>query len=153
MFSHTLFRVHTYIYFCASISFSFPILWFVNFVDFFHFLIILIITNSHYWNKISQFLQKKLCSHSAKNHQEKALLCTEFLLFFHSRFFCYDRPVTFPSPPNLSHWPGRTSTYTGTLTFSRKASQRLSLSIQRLWFCLRASPPQKCKQLLYAKIE
>jgi hypothetical protein len=38
---------------------------------------------------------KKICSHSAKIHQEKSLLCTEFLLFSHSGFICYDRPCNF----------------------------------------------------------
>ncbi len=77
-----------------------------------------------------------LCSHSAKIHPKKSLLCPEFLLFFNSRFICYDHPCNFSfSPPGCSdhsHWPGRTSTYTGTLTFLSKASWRLSLSIQRL---------------------
>ncbi len=36
-----------------------------------------------------------LCSHSPKIDQEKSLLCAEFLLFFNSRFICYDRPCNF----------------------------------------------------------
>jgi hypothetical protein len=47
-------------------------------------------------------------------------------LFFDSRFICDDCPCNFSFAPtgcsNHSHWPGRTSTYTGTLTVLRKAS-------------------------------
>jgi hypothetical protein len=43
---------------------------------------------------------KTICIHSAKIHQEKSLLCTEFLLFFHSGFICYDR-----HPSNFSFSP------------------------------------------------
>jgi hypothetical protein len=40
-------------------------------------------------------ISSKKFSHSAKIHQEKSLFCTEFLLFFHSRFICYDHPCNF----------------------------------------------------------
>ncbi len=40
-----------------------------------------------------------LCSHSAKIHQEKSFLCTEFILFFYSGFICYDRPCNFSFSP------------------------------------------------------
>ncbi len=36
---------------------------------------------------------------NAKIHQEKSLLCTEFLLFFHSGFLCYDCPCNFSFSP------------------------------------------------------
>jgi hypothetical protein len=46
---------------------------------------------------------KNICSHSVKIHQEKSLLCTEFLLFFHSGFICYDRrPRNFSFPPQAA---------------------------------------------------
>jgi hypothetical protein len=38
---------------------------------------------------------KKICSHSAKIHQEKSPLCREFPLIFHSGFICYDHPCNF----------------------------------------------------------
>ncbi len=102
-------------------------------------------------------ISSKTFSPTAKIHPRKSLFYTEFLLFFDSRFICDDCPCNFSFAPtgcsNHSHWPGRTSTYTGTLTVLRKASQWLSLYIQRLRFCLRASPSQDCKQLLYVTIE
>ncbi len=96
MFSHTLFRVHTYIYFCTSISFSFsfPILWFVNFVDFSHFLIIFYHHEFTVFKKKSQFLQKNFVAtvrkFTKKNH------------FFHSGFICYDRPRNFSFSPQAA---------------------------------------------------
>jgi hypothetical protein len=43
-----------------------------------------------------------LCSHSAKIDEEKSLLCTEFVLFFNSRFICYDRPCKFSFCPRAA---------------------------------------------------
>jgi hypothetical protein len=71
-------------------------LWFVNYVDFFIF-----------FSRINTIkkdpnLFQKICSHSAKIHQEKSLLCTEFLLSFHSGFICYDRPSNFSFSPQAA---------------------------------------------------
>jgi hypothetical protein len=104
MFFHTLFRVHTptyiYIYLFTSVFSSssssflfFPILSiFSIFWSFF--------PRIHTIKKKFPISSKKICSHSVKIHQEKSLLCTEFLLFFHSRFICYDR-----RPRNFSFSP------------------------------------------------
>ncbi len=97
---------HTYIYILLYQYFFF--FFFPNFVVckfcrffplFYHFLSPRI--HSIFFLK-SQFLQKKLCSHSVKIHQEKSLLCTEFLLFFHSGFICYDRPCNFSFSPQAA---------------------------------------------------
>jgi len=104
MFFHTLLRVHThthiyvYLYQCF---FLLLLLLFSNFVYFFHFLIIFF-SNSHYWKKNSQFLQKKFVAtvwkFTKKNH------CSL------QNFFCFSTPdlfamtvvaLTFPSSPRL----------------------------------------------------
>jgi hypothetical protein len=47
---------------------------------------------------------KKKFSHSAKIHQEKSLFFwTQFLLFFHSRFICYDPPCNFSFSPKKTY--------------------------------------------------
>jgi len=80
---------------------------------------------------------KKICSHSVKIHQEKSLLSTEFLLFFHSGFICYDR-----RRPNFSFFPqaaaiiatGQGEPPAPTLVHSPSSARPLrglSLSIQR----------------------
>jgi hypothetical protein len=93
MFFQILCRVHTYIP-LYQLFFSFPS--FINFAvcklcRFFPFYV-------HFFLKFTLLKRNFpissnfLCSHSAKKHREKSLLCTEFLLFFHSGFICYDRP-------------------------------------------------------------
>jgi hypothetical protein len=47
-------------------------------------------------------ISSKTFSHSAKIHQEKSLFCTEFLLFFHTRFICYDCPCNFSFSPQAA---------------------------------------------------
>jgi hypothetical protein len=94
IFFHTLFRLHTCIY---------PYQWLFFF--FFQFCGLYILWSfSFYWSFFLEFAllkkkfpisSKKNCSHSTKIHQEKSLLCTEFLLFFHSGFICYDRQCNF----------------------------------------------------------
>ncbi len=81
-------------------SFFFSILWFVTLSKF-----------SIYWAFISRihniktnfpnFFQKKF-SHSTKIHPKKPLFYTEFLLFFDSRFICYDCPCDFSFPPQAA---------------------------------------------------
>jgi hypothetical protein len=101
MFFDNLFTVQTYIplYHCVFFSISF----FFNFVicklcQFFPFF-------EHFFSQIHTIetnfpnFFKKNWSHSAKIHQEKSLLCTEFLLFFHSEFLCYDCPCNFSFYP------------------------------------------------------
>jgi hypothetical protein len=99
---HTLFRVHTCIYLCTSGFFSF----FSNFVvctfyrvfPFFnHFFLEFTLLKQNF-----PISSKTFCSHSEKIHQEKSLLCTEFLLFFHSRFICYDHPCNFSFSPQAA---------------------------------------------------
>jgi len=101
MFFHNLFRVHTYIplYQCFFFFNSF----FLNFVicklcQKFPFCELFFSRIHTIKTKFSNFF-KKMCSHNAKIHQEKSLLCTEVLLFFHSRFLCYDRPCNFSFSP------------------------------------------------------
>jgi len=102
MFFHNLFRVHTYIFLYHSVFFFF-FLFFLNFavcklcpfLPFFeHFVLEFTLLK-----RIFPISSKTFCSHSAKIHQEKSLLCTEFLLFFHSGFICYDRPCNFSFYP------------------------------------------------------
>jgi hypothetical protein len=65
---------------------------------FFHFLGIFFLEFT-LLKRIFPISSKTFCSHSAKIHQEKSLLCTEFLLFFHSGFICYDRACNFSFSP------------------------------------------------------
>ncbi len=112
MFFHHLFRVHTYIplYQCFLFLFLFfSILQFVNNVHFFpffeHFSLKLRLLK-----RIFPISSKKICRHSAKIHQEKSLLCREFLLFSHSGFICYDHPCNFSfssqAPPIIATGQG-----------------------------------------------
>jgi hypothetical protein len=70
--------------------------------------------------RIFPISSKNIYSHSAKIHEEKSLLYREFLLFFHSRFICYDHSCNFSfssqappiiataqgePPPTLVHSP------------------------------------------------
>jgi hypothetical protein len=87
--------------FFFSLFFFFPILWFVNFVKIFHLLIIFFLKFT-LLKRIFRIFSNFLCSHSAKIHQEKSLLCTEFLLCFNSRFICYDRPCNFSFCPQAA---------------------------------------------------
>jgi hypothetical protein len=105
----------THIYLCTSVFFFFPFPSFFNFVVcklcwFFPF-------HVHFFleftllKRIFPISSKFLCSHSAKIHQEKkSLLCTDFLLFFDSRFICYDRPCNFSfstqAAPIIATGPG-----------------------------------------------
>jgi hypothetical protein len=72
--------------------------WVVNFVDFFHFMSIFFLEFT-LLKRIFPIPSNFLCSHSVKIHQEKSLLCTEFLLFFYSAFICYDHPCNFSFSP------------------------------------------------------
>jgi len=47
-------------------------------------------------------ISSKKISHSSKSHQEKSLFGKEFLLFFHSRFICYDCPCNFSFSPQAA---------------------------------------------------
>ncbi len=82
-------------------SFFFSILWFVNLVNFFHLLSIFFLKFT-LLKRIFPISSNFLRSHSAKIHQEKSLLCTEFLLCFNSRFICYDRPCNFSFSPQAA---------------------------------------------------
>jgi hypothetical protein len=92
----------THIYLCTSDFFFF--LFFFNFVvckfcqnfPFFEHFFSLEFT---LLKRVFSISSKNICSHSAKSHQEKSLLCTEFLLFFHSEIICYDRPCNFSFSP------------------------------------------------------
>jgi hypothetical protein len=104
MFFHTLFRVQTYLYTSVPVAFFpffFPILWFVHFVGFFPFFDHFFLEFTLLKKKIP-ISSKTICSHCAKIRQEKSLLCTEFLLFFHSGFICYDRPCNFSFSPQAA---------------------------------------------------
>ncbi len=113
MFFYNLFRVHTYIplYQCFLFLF-FSILQFVNFVHFFPFFEHLFLKFT-LLKRIFPISSKTFRSHSAKNHWEKSLLCTEFLLFFHSRSICYDHPCNFSfspkAPPIIATGQGETA--------------------------------------------
>jgi len=101
MFFHNSYRVHTYIPLFQCFLFLF--LFFLNFsvcklfpfFPFFqHFSLEFTLSTQNF-----PISSKKNCSHSAKIHEEKSLLCTEFLLFFPSEFICYDRPCKFSFSP------------------------------------------------------
>jgi len=102
MFLHNLFRLHTYIplYECFLIIFllflNFSVCELFPFFPFFqHFSLEFPLSKQ----KFPNFFKKNNCSHSAKIHQEKSLLCTEFVLFFHCGFICSDRPCNFSFSP------------------------------------------------------
>jgi hypothetical protein len=77
-----------------------PISWFVNFVKIFHFFEHIFLEFTLFKTNFS--ISSIFCSHSAKIHQEKSLLYTEFLLFFHSGFTCYDLPCHFSFFPQAA---------------------------------------------------
>jgi hypothetical protein len=90
---------------------------------FFHYLIIFFLEFTLLKIKIP-ISSKKIWSHSAKIHQGKSLLCTEFVLFFHSGFICYDRPCNFSFSPQaapiIATGQGETTPTLNTLTFLSK---------------------------------
>ncbi len=145
--------------FISVFSFLFLIFNFVvckNFVKFFHLLSIFFLKIT-LLKRISPISSNFLCSHSAKIHQEKSLLCAEFILFFNSGFICYDRPCNFSffpqAVPIIATGQGEPAP---TLVHSPSWGRRLRGCIYRFRdsdFVLRASPSQDCKQLLYVTIE
>jgi hypothetical protein len=101
--------------------FFFSISQFVNFV---HFLSIFF-WNSHYWNEFSQFLQKPFVAILRKFTKKNHCSIQNLFCFFTPDLFAMTVHVIFLLPPcssNHSHWPGRTISYTGTLTFLSEAS-------------------------------
>ncbi len=106
MFFHTLFRVQTYLYTSVPVAFFPFFFFFSNFVvcKFCRLFSIFwsFFSRIHTIEKKIPISSKTICSHSAKIHQEKSLLCTEFLLFFHSGFICYDRPCNFSFSPQAA---------------------------------------------------
>jgi len=126
MFFHILFRVHTYIppYQCFFPFLLFSILWSVNFVDCFHFMCIFF-SNSHYYNRFSQFLQIFFVTTVRKITTKNHCSVQNFFCFPTLDLFALTVHVIFPFPPQGSshhtHRHGRTGTYTGSLTFLSEA--------------------------------
>ncbi len=116
---------------CFFFSSSFfSILWFVYFVKIFHLLTIFSRIHN-IKNNFPNFF-KKIQPQCENSPREITFLYRISFVFPLQIYLLYDRPCNFSfshqAAPNHSHWPGRTSTYTGTLTVLSKASQRLSLS-------------------------
>jgi hypothetical protein len=116
MFFHILFRVHTHIYLCTSVFFfffSFPS--FFNFVvcklcRLFPFYVHFFLEYHTILKRIFPISSNFLCSHSAKSHQEKSLLCTEVFCFSTLDLFAMTFHIIFfllpPGCSNHSHRPG-----------------------------------------------
>jgi hypothetical protein len=104
---------------------------------------------------------KKICSHSAKIHQEKSLLCTEFLLFFHSGFICYDRPCNFyfspQAPPIGAIGHGEPAPTLVHSPSSARPLEAVFVDLETLILSKIISTPKTAnnsfKQLLYVKIQ